>query len=63
MDAAHRELESSPAGARLGLSLDLASFATSRHCAGFYKDLQAVGTFTSWKSCYEKEKDIAIEIA
>ena len=63
MDTAHRELESCPARARLCLSLDLASFAATRHCAGFYKDLQVVGTFTSWKSCYEKEKDIAIEIA
>merc|ERR1719209_1985995 len=31
MDPAHRKLKSCPAGARLGLSLDLAAFTASRH--------------------------------
>ena len=32
MDATDRELEASPAGARLSLSLNLTSLATARHC-------------------------------
>ena len=32
VDATDRELEASPAGARLSLSLNLASLATAKHC-------------------------------
>jgi hypothetical protein len=38
MDTSHGELESSTVGARLALSLDLASLATTRHDFVFYVD-------------------------
>ena len=40
MDAANRELESSPARSRLNLGFGLATFTTSRHLSDEYKSLK-----------------------
>ena len=47
MDATDRELEASPAGARLGLTLGLSTLATARHVSTDLKGLKNLASNTS----------------